>query len=115
MPTEVAVLLSVFFVCLGVYTANPMFPRHNRPEIFRGTWGEAFFGMITLVILLGGLWTLVRSFLNITWYINLILLVGAFSLSTVAVRLLPALFTATALAPIMGVVGLVFVHYFLWH
>lgn len=51
MPVEASVALAVFFTYLGVYSSNPMFPRHNRPVVFRGTAGEALFGVVTLIIL----------------------------------------------------------------
>ncbi len=34
--------LGLLFATLGVISANPMFPISNRPEIFRGTFGNVF-------------------------------------------------------------------------
>ena len=114
MRAEGAVALCVFFACLGVFTANPMFPRLNRPEVFRGNWGEAFFGVVTLVVLLAGLWTLVRAFLNITWYVNILLIIGTLVVSSNLIRIFPAWFTNSALAPIVAAIGLVVTHSVHW-
>ena len=114
MRAELIVAAGVFFVWLGVSSANPMFPRFNRPSIFRGTWGEPFFGLVTLSILAGAISLLVWSFANITWYVNLLVLVGALVISENLVRVLPAFFVGSALAPVVAATGLVILHNLAW-
>ena len=91
-----------------------MFPRFNRPEVFRGRWGELLFGIVTLFIFLGGISTLVWSFLNITWYVSLLVIIVAFAVSIPMIQFLPALFTGSALSPIAAAIGLLALHYVAW-
>lgn len=114
MYAELIVATGVFFSCLGVMSAEPMFPLINRPVIFRGKWGEWFFTLVTALIFLGALSLLIWSFLNVTWYVNLLVLVGSFLLSAFAIQLLPPFLIHSAFGPSIAAVGLIALHHLAW-
>lgn len=114
MRAELVVFLATVCACLGVYTTNPMFPMHNRPEVFRGTRGDLFFTGVVFSILIAGGSLLVWSFLAITWYVNLLLIVGSMAVFAVAYPLLPMMLTRTAIGSIVSAVALVFLSHWAW-
>jgi hypothetical protein len=114
MRPELIVFLAVVFSCLGVYTTNPMFPRSNRPEVFRGKWGETFFTGIVFSILIGGGSLLIWSFLNVTWYINILLIAGSLAVFMYVYPFFPIVLTGTAVGSIISAIALLFLSNWAW-
>jgi hypothetical protein len=112
MRPELIVFLAVIFSCLGVHTTNPMFPVSNRPQVLRGKWGETFFIGIMSSILTGGASLLIWSFINVTWYVNILLIVG--SLAVFVYPLLPIVLTGSAVGSIVSAIALLFLSNWAW-
>ena len=115
MQPEVTISIGVFLGVVGVMSAQPMFSILNRPNLFRGKWGEIFFFVVTSAVWFFGLSLVVWSFTKVTWYINIPLLIGAFILSGVIIYpLLPGFLRATAVGPIFSGIGLAVLHNWTW-
>ena len=107
MRPELIVAVGVFLACLGVTTATPMFPAFNRPAVFRGKWGESAFMVTNLVLVAGTIGTILYSFINLTWYVSILLLVGALVVSSFIIQFVPAAIRQSAAGPIIAALGFV--------
>lgn len=114
MRPELTICAAVWFCGLGVFSAAPMFPAINRPGLFRGRWGELLFLAINTTVIGSSVSLLLWSFLNVTWYITILVIVGSGSIFSVVYRFLPPILVCSALAPFVSAVGLLFLHRFTW-
>lgn len=111
---EIIVITGSFASYMSARSTNPMFAEYNRPLIFSGKWGVPFFFALTALIFILSLSLLVWSFIEITWYVNICLIIGALSLSTYIYRFIPNFITGSALGPILSVILLDFLNYLAW-
>jgi hypothetical protein len=111
---ELIVFLAVWLCFLGVYSAAPMFPAFNRPVLFRSRRGELLFFAVNTTVIIASLSLLLWSFLHITWYIDLLLIVGSGAIFSGVYRFLPPILTCSAFGPIVSALGLLFLHNFAW-
>lgn len=115
MSNELIVIASTLFTMFGAYTMNPMFPSYNRPFIFQGEWGEPFFMAVNtfFFILPGSL--LIWSFLNVKWYVVIMLIMGSMSLADFLTIRLRRCFFSTIFPPLLSLAGLIVLNYLAWH
>jgi hypothetical protein len=111
-PTIVPLLVGFAF-SVGAFSAEPMIERFNRPAMFREKWGEAFFYALGFTTLTGSVSLVVWSFIHVTWYIAMGLLVTGGIAATLACRWLPIPFM-TALGPILAAMNILVLHYWAW-
>ena len=114
MRPELLVALAVFFSYMGASTASPMFSQDNCPKFFSGSGGQGLFMAVNSVIVLGSLSLLVWSFLHVSWYINVLILLGAMALTQSILRVLPTKFVRSAAAPVCAAVALCVLHRAAW-
>jgi hypothetical protein len=111
MRAELIVVLGTCLVSLGVFSANPMFPIYNRPKIFRGGWGAPFFAIVTTGITLSALLLLVWSFKEVTWYINILVIIGSITVFSYVYGFLPIILRESAFGPLLAFLGLLVLQY----
>ncbi len=97
-----------------VYTANPMFPRFNRPEVFRGSWGNPFFGTLIASVILLSISGVIWIFATFSWWLAVLLIAGSVVLGDQSHIRLPPFLTDSALVLIGGTVGLIALHWIAW-
>lgn len=114
MKPELVISLGTTLVAFGVSTLNPMFPTYNRPRIFRGKWGELLFFFIATFYFIGAISLLIWSFMNISWYVNILVIAGTLTLFSFLFNLIPSVIRMTAIGPIIAFWGLLIMHYVLW-
>lgn len=93
---------------------NPMFPDYNRPGIFSGKWGNAFFMGLGFWLMVLPLILLIWSFINITWYINVFLIAGSFAVTDICLRLFRNILLSTAFSPILSFIVLAILNAIAW-
>ena len=65
-------------------------------------------------ILIGGGSLLIWSFLNVTWYINILLIAGSVAVFVFAYPLLPIVLTGSAVGSIVSAIALLFLSNWAW-
>lgn len=114
MKAEWLVILSSCCWALGMYTVRPILPIYNRPEIYRGTWGTLFFTIVTAGITFGSISLLIWSFLNVKWYITILLVIGSLFVFALLYRFIPLIIRESAFGSIIAFVGFVILNYAAW-
>lgn len=113
MQPEIVIVVAACLCCLGVLSAEPMFPISNRPEIFRGS-GQILFAAVNFAITVSSLSLLIWSFTKITWYVNIGLIVGALFGAAIVFQFLPAILRESAIGPFVSAIGLIVLHNWAW-
>jgi hypothetical protein len=111
---ELILILTVFLFVFGVHSTTKCIPILDRPGLFLGRWGEGFFLAVCLSIPLLTLSLVVWSFIQITWYVNIMLLIGTAVVASIALYFLPVILVFSALGPIISTIGLIILHNIAW-
>jgi len=114
MAPWMTVVLAVFLSVVGVTSITPMFPSFNRPHWLRGSFGDFFVGLVGLANFGFGISVVVWSFTEISWYIDIALVFGAFVVSSIVYLFLPAIIRFTLFGPLISGVWLTVLHNTVW-
>lgn len=118
MEPELRIILSTVFTSIGQTTLKPMFhPTHGecyRPGIFIGKWGEAFLSAIGFLYVVLPISLLVWSFINVIWYMVIVLVIGSFVVSKSLMLIFPRLLLSTVISPLLSLAFLCCLHNSAW-
>jgi len=114
MRPEFVIALTVFLFVVGTASAQPMFSRLNRPNVFRSGLGEFVFFLVTSAFWIFGFSLAVWSFSKITWYINVPVIIGSFIASSLLFHFLPVILRESAFGPLISAVGLILLNSWAW-
>jgi|GEM_PF-5585147 len=104
-----------FFIALAVIALNPMFPAHNRPQIFWGPKGQLRFIFLTTAVVIWTLSLVLWSLLRVGLFSSFIFILGTiFIMPLIVARVSPAVLTETAVGPIISAVVLLVLNYIAW-
>jgi len=98
MQIKILVFVNSLLFCLGINTFNAVYPRYNRPEIFRN---EQVFFLFATLLFFSYVGFIVWSFFKITWYVDALIIIATFIISPFLLTLMPNSLTRTALGLIV--------------
>jgi hypothetical protein len=102
-------------VTWGVYVANQSFPEFNRPQIFRGTAGTAFFNFLNLLLMGGAISGLVWVFSTFSWWIGILLIVIGVAFVDRTASIWQPTLLGSALGQMIASFGLIAIHWLAWN